>query len=288
DRHADEVVRVDAEAVVGPHRRLPGHPPERRQPDDTSRSAQPTGRDRIRSLGVFERAGVDSHDSEAPEQGRRTPVRAARPRQARVRMEPSAPGSGVAMASASGPLADVAAYRRFFAEEIEACAGLRTPRLVEAFATIPREQFLGSGPWITRSEADVGGPSRQTPDADPRRVYHNVVLAIDPARQLFNGQPSTLGTWIDALEIRPGACVLHVGAGSGYYSAILAHIAGPAGRVVAIEVDEALAALARRNLEPYGWVDVRHGDATTSLGESFDAILLNAGATHPRDEWLDA
>ena len=192
------------------------------------------------------------------------------------------------MASASGPLADVAAYRRFFAEEIEACAGLRTPRLVEAFATIPREQFLGSGPWITRSEADFGGPSRQTPDADPRRVYHNVVLAIDSARQLFNGQPSTLGTWIDALEIRPGADVLHVGAGSGYYSAILAHTVGPAGRVVAIEVDEALAAFARRNLELYEWVDVRHGDATTGLGDPFDAILVNAGATHPRDEWLDA
>jgi protein-L-isoaspartate(D-aspartate) O-methyltransferase len=203
-------------------------------------------------------------------------------------MEPSAADSGVAMASASGPLADVAAYRRFFAEEIEACAGLRTPRLVEAFATVPREKFLGSGPWITRSEADFGGPSRQTPDADPRRVYHNVVLALDPARQLFNGQPSTIGTWIDAFELRPGACVLHVGAGSGYYSAILAHTVAPVGRVVAIEIDEALAGQARHNLEPYDWVDVRHGDATTAPGESFDAILVNAGATHPQDVWLDA
>ena len=203
-------------------------------------------------------------------------------------MEPAPPHGDVAMAAASGSIADVAAYRRFFAEEIEACAGLRTPRLVEAFATIPRERFLGSGPWVTRTEADFAGPSRQTPDADPRRVYHNVVLAIDPARQLFNGQPSTLGTWIDALDIRPGASVLHVGAGSGYYSAIVAHTTGPDGRVVAIEADEALAAQARRNLEPFPWADVRHGDATTAFGESFDAILVNAGATHPQGVWLDA
>ena len=194
----------------------------------------------------------------------------------------------MAMASASGPLADIAAYRRFFAEEIEACAGLKTPRLVEAFATIPRERFLGSGPWVTRSEADFAGPSRRTPDADPRRVYHNVVLAIDPARQLFNGQPTTLGTWIDALDIRPGASVLHIGAGSGYYSAILAYTTGPAGRVVAIEIDEALAAQARRNLGAFPWVDVRHGDATAALTESFDAVLVNAGATHPQNVWLDA
>jgi protein-L-isoaspartate(D-aspartate) O-methyltransferase len=203
-------------------------------------------------------------------------------------MEPPAADGHVAMAAATGSVTDLAAYRRFFADEIEACAGLRTPRLVEAFTTIPRERFLGSGPWLTRSEADLGGPSRRTPDADPRRVYHNVVLALDPARQLFNGQPSTLGTWIDALAIHPGARVLHVGAGSGYYSAILAHTVAPDGRVVAIEIDEALAAQARRNLETYDRVELRHGDATTALGESFDAILVNAGATHPLDVWLDA
>ena len=31
--------------------------------------------------------------------------------------------------------------RRFFAEEIEAVASLRSPRLVDAFAAVPRERF---------------------------------------------------------------------------------------------------------------------------------------------------
>ena len=135
---------------------------------------------------------------------------------------------------------------------------------------------------------DFGGPPRETPDADPRHVYHNVVLAIEPARQLFNGQPSTIGIWIDALGLAPGARVLHVGAGLGYYTAIMAHIVGPRGRVMAIEVDEALASEARSNLGSLGWVDVRHGNATERFGESFDAIVVNAGATHPQDAWLDA
>ena len=194
------------------------------------------------------------------------------------------------MAAATGQVAPIETYRRFFAEEIEACVGLKTPALVEAFATIPRERFLPPGPWVTRSDflPDMAARPQRTPDADPRRVYHNVVLAIDPSRQLFNGQPGTLGAWIDALGLRPGARVLHIGAGLGYYSAILAHTVGPTGRVLAIEVDEALAAQARANLQPFGWVELRHGDATRPLGESFDAILVNAGATHPHDVWLDA
>ena len=183
---------------------------------------------------------------------------------------------------------DLDLRRRFFAEEVQACAGLRTPALVDAFATVERERFLRPGPWLMRGEGDVGGPPRETPDADPRHVYHNVVLAIEPARQLFNGQPSTIGIWIDALGLAPGARVLHVGAGLGYYTAIIAHIVGPRGRVLAIEVDEALASEARSNLGSLGWVDVRHGNATKRFGESFDAIVINAGATHPQDAWLDA
>jgi len=69
-------------------------------------------------------------------------------------------------------------------------------------------------------------------------VYHNVAVAIDPARQLFNGQPGTLAVWIDTLDLAAGMRVLHVGAGLGYYSAVMAECVGPTGRVVAYEVDD--------------------------------------------------
>ena len=188
---------------------------------------------------------------------------------------------------------DLAQYRRFFAEEIEAVAKLRTPGLVDAIASVPRERFLPPGPWTVLADSDwmVGASSRitrTTEDGDPRRVYHNIVVAIDPARQLFNGQPSTLTAWIDALGLTPGARVLHVGCALGYYTAVLAQAVGPSGRVVAYEVDEALAAEARQNLAFMSWVDVRHDDASRPCDEIFDAILINAGVTHPLDVWLDA
>jgi protein-L-isoaspartate(D-aspartate) O-methyltransferase len=92
---------------------------------------------------------------------------------------------------------------------------------------VPRERFLGPGPWSTKgADGDLSGAPRETKDADPRRVYHNVAIAILPERQLYNGQPSTIGAWIDRLALTPRARVVHVGCRTGYYTAVLAHF-GP-------------------------------------------------------------
>jgi protein-L-isoaspartate(D-aspartate) O-methyltransferase len=184
--------------------------------------------------------------------------------------------------------------RRFFAEELEAVCRLQTPSLVDAFARVSRDEFLPPGPWTVLSdggESVMMGPgvrTRQTPDANPARVHHNIAVAIDPDRQLFNGQPATLGAWIDMLELAPGRRVLHVGAGLGYYTAIIGECVGAAGRVLAFEVDESLSAEAARRLRSRPWIEVRHGDASAALHESFDGMLINAGVTHPLDPWLDA
>jgi protein-L-isoaspartate(D-aspartate) O-methyltransferase len=189
---------------------------------------------------------------------------------------------------------DLELRRRFYAEELEAVCNFRSPGLVDAFAAVPRERFLPEGPWTVLGEGGdgfmMGGPprTRATADADPSRVYHNIAIAIDPARQLFNGQPATLAVWLDLLGLAPGSRVLHVGCGFGYYTAIAAQAVGPTGRVVTYEVDEALASAARRNLSSFEWVDVRHGDASGPLDETFDAVLINAGVTHPLTPWLDA
>jgi len=182
----------------------------------------------------------------------------------------------------------MSARRRFFAEEIEAIANLRSRALVEALATVPREKFLRPGPWTVKSEADFAAPPRQTVDADARHVCHNLVVAIDPARQLYNGTPSLLAMAIDALALAEGSRALHIGTGLGYYTALMAHCVGASGRVTAIEVDEALAREARENVSDLPWVDLRHGDASEPLAGPFDAILVNAGVTHPLAWWLDA
>jgi protein-L-isoaspartate(D-aspartate) O-methyltransferase len=181
-------------------------------------------------------------------------------------------------------------YREFYAEEIRAVASLRSEALARAFAAVPREDFLGVGPWkIASFDAAWSAVPRYIPtaDADPRRLYHNVLIAIDEARSLNNGQPSALAAWLDALEIREGERAVHVGAGVGYYSAIMADVVSPRGSVVAIEVDAELAARARENLKRWKNVEVVAGDGACYDFGPADAIFVNAGVTHPSRIWLD-
>lgn len=186
-------------------------------------------------------------------------------------------------------MSTLADQRRYLAEELETVCGLRTSALVEAFATVPREDFLPRGPWLIRSESDYfSGAPRHTPDDDARWVCHNVAVAIDPERQLFNGAPSVLAMCIDRLDLSRGQRVLHIGCGLGYYSALMARCVGPDGHVVAVEVDAALADEARRHLASVPNVSVCCGDGSEPLEERFDAVLVNCGITHPLPPWLDA
>jgi protein-L-isoaspartate(D-aspartate) O-methyltransferase len=181
-----------------------------------------------------------------------------------------------------------AEWRRFFAEEIQIVANIRTPAIVDAFATVPREAFLPPGPWTIRGDSDLQSGPRQTPGADPRFVSHNVAVAIEPERMLFNGAPGLLATAIDALEPEAGNRALHLGAGTGYYSAILAAVVGSTGRVLALEVDDTLAGRARNTLAAAPHVEVRASDGTKPFEETFDIALVNAGLTHVPAHLLDA
>jgi protein-L-isoaspartate(D-aspartate) O-methyltransferase len=171
-------------------------------------------------------------------------------------------------------MTDLTRRRQFLAEEIAACA-------------VPRQAFLPPGPWTVRGPADMPGRVRQTPDANPQHVNHNVSVAIDADRELFNGAPTAVAPLLDALGLSPGGRVLHVGCGLGYYTAIIAQVVGPAGRVVAIEADGALAGAAARNLDGLPWVTVVQGDGSKPEPAPVDAILVHAGVTHPLNVWLD-
>lgn len=182
-------------------------------------------------------------------------------------------------------MSDVEQARREYAEAIAKKVKPRSESLLRAFATVPRERYLGPGPWLVFEGVQGYG---STPDANPARIYQDIPVALDPRRSLNSGQPSLLALEIDALDVAPGARVLHVGCGPGYYTAILAELVGREGRVTAIELDPELAERAQRNLADYPQVTTLRGDGTRHDPEPADAILVSAGATHPRVAWLDA
>jgi protein-L-isoaspartate(D-aspartate) O-methyltransferase len=174
--------------------------------------------------------------------------------------------------------------RRWFAEDLRVTCNLRDDRVVEAFATVPREAFVGPGPWRLRHFIDGYWT---TPDADPRWLYHNVLVALDEQRGLNTGEPGLWARHFDRLEIASGSRVLQIGAGSGYFTAILAELAGPTGQVDGFEIDAALAAAAQRNLEAWPTAHVYAADASHRLEGQWDIIVAFAGATSPHGWWLD-
>jgi protein-L-isoaspartate(D-aspartate) O-methyltransferase len=177
--------------------------------------------------------------------------------------------------------------RRFYAEEIRFAANLESAALVEAFARVPREKFLGPGPWKIVLPNLGAGPTAYRTIEDPRDLYHNVLIALDASRGINNGEPGSLAQWINALDLKTDERVFHLGCGVGYYTAIMAEVVGPGGSVVASEVDSDLAARARANLAGYPNVTVHAGNGAALDAGTFDAMFINAGVTHPHHSWLD-
>jgi protein-L-isoaspartate(D-aspartate) O-methyltransferase len=178
---------------------------------------------------------------------------------------------------------ELSVLRRAYARQVTFLGDAHNAALEDAFAQVKREAFLGDGPWpIFRWTGYV-----PTPDADPAWLYSDILVGIVPERGLNNGQPSGHANWIAAAAPAPGEHVVHVGAGVGYYSAIMGHMVGPTGTLTAIEFDPALAARARANLAGLPNATVLTGDGSVTPFAPADVIYVNAGASKPADLWLD-
>ena len=156
--------------------------------------------------------------------------------------------------------AELGLVRRAYAREILATARVTDPRVETAFAEVRREDFLGPGPWsVLGWQGQWQGDYIPTPSADPAYLYLDHVVAILPHRHLNNGQPSLQAKLLAHAGLQEGDHAVHVGPGTGYYTAIMAHLVRTSGRVTAIELDPELAARARVNLSPCPNVEVSAG-----------------------------
>lgn len=178
--------------------------------------------------------------------------------------------------------------REFYAKFLAASARSNDPRIEQAFGMVPREHFLPPGPW----KIFVGNTGRDayidTPSADPIHLYQDILVALDDSKGINNGQPSLHANWLSAVLPNPGENVVHIGAGRGYYSAILATLVLSHGSVTAFEIDKALAQTARKHLTDFENVKVVDKDAVTSGIPEADVIYVNAGVTGLPESWLQA
>jgi protein-L-isoaspartate(D-aspartate) O-methyltransferase len=130
-----------------------------------------------------------------------------------------------------------------------------------AFRAHPRAGFL---PRRHRRRADFDGP-------------------LEIGHGQTNSQPRTVDAMLRLLEVRPGDRVLDVGSGSGWTTALLAHLTGPSGEVVGVELEPELVAFGADNLArtDQPWASIRAA-APDVLGwpdhAPYDRILVSAEA----------
>ena len=157
----------------------------------------------------------------------------------------------------------------------------RTRWVREAFEALPRHDFAPARLW------EWGGHAYQAVDrdADPvvwaRLVYGDPYAATItslregvPASSL--SCPAVVADMLAALRLRPGQRVLELGTGTGWNAALLAHRAGR-GQVTSVEVDDELAAAARRRLEQAGadvHVRIGGGEAGDVPGDGYERIIV--------------
>ena len=175
-------------------------------------------------------------------------------------------------------------FREFYARLVTASVKVHDERITRAFASIRREGFLPPGPW----QVLVPDGYIQTPSDDPALLYQDIVVAIDPSRRINNGEPSLHARSLNAVSPQSGEAIVHVGCGSGYYTAILPTLVGPEGHVTGLDVVAELAERARTNLKQFQNVDIQCRSGSAAPLPMSDVIYVNAGATEPVRAWLDA
>lgn len=137
--------------------------------------------------------------------------------------------------------------------------GITEKPIVDAFLTVPREQF------VSPEYAHL--------------AYGDHPLPIEAGQTI--SQPYIVALMIQAAGIGLRDKVLEVGAGSGYAAAVIGEIAG---KVIAIERQHDLVVAARERLRRFGYdnVTVVEGDGSRGCTDEapFDAILAAASGSH--------
>ncbi len=171
------------------------------------------------------------------------------------------------------PHADVA-LRDALIARLRRDGHLRSSRVEAAFRSVPRHLFV--------------------PEVPLEEAYRDQVIVTKWTEGLpvsSSSQPAIMAIMLEQLGLEPGHRILEIGAGTGYNGALMAQLVGEAGTVVAVEIDEDLAASARTHLDAAGFdrVQVVHGDGGQGYtdGAPYDRIILTVGAWDIVPAWCE-
>lgn len=132
------------------------------------------------------------------------------------------------------------------------------------------------------------------PDLPAETVYRDdaIVTKRDGGGRPISSssQPAIMALMLDQLGVEPGQRVLEIGTGTGYNAALLAHLVGPEGQVVSVDIDPELVTLAGEHLAVAGHPEVRLvcGDGSEGFwpGAPYDRVISTVGVWDLAPAWL--
>ncbi len=145
--------------------------------------------------------------------------------------------------------------------------------VAEALRTVPRHIFL--------------------PDLPPDSAYRDEAIVIkrdaEGTPTSSSSQPTIMAIMLDQLGAARGQRVLEIGAGTGFNAALLAHVVGPKGKVVSIDLDPEIVGRAEENLSAAGCAEVTVLSADGALGypdrAPYDRIIATVGVWDLAPAW---
>ena len=115
-------------------------------------------------------------------------------------------------------------------EALRARSCITSPAVAEAFRSVPRHVFVPGTPLSEAYSFDTVVPTH---------------FDAEGCRSSSSSAPNIMAIMLEQLRVGPGMSVLEIGAGTGYNAGLLAHLVGPTGRVVTVDIDDDITTEAR-------------------------------------------
>ena len=177
-----------------------------------------------------------------------------------------------------------------FVSMLKANQCLKSARLEHAVRAAPRQWFVDRMHTRSKHLRFINVNTSRPTKHQLERIYSDEALLSHRDPPSSTSQPSLVMDMLEALDVRPGARVLEIGAGTGWNAALMAYLVESSGSVVSIDNQPDVAQSARRHIKRAGLKNVHivTGDGANGYPKAapYDRLITTVSCPDVFPAWL--